>query len=251
MSQMSFRLQETEFLYEPYPIGIARGVLPQEVYRDLTRNWPDTGLFEFKQQLGNKYSLSEVNNPGHYRRFVRSSAPWRELHAYVKSREFLHEVIALLYERHIDLGLGGQFLARRAHGLSWLERLKVLRRTHNLSARFEFSMLPADGGYIKPHTDAPAKIITLVISIMAPGEWQASFGGGTEILKPRDVTRSYNHMNRQFEFEQMETLGSFPFEPNQAVIFVKTFNSWHAVSPIRGTGSNIMRKTITINIESK
>jgi hypothetical protein len=49
----------------------------------------------------------------------------------------------------------------------------------------------------------------------------------------------------------METIGSFPFEPNQAVIFVKTFNSWHAVQPIRGAGSSIMRKTITINIESK
>ena len=247
---MTFRLQGAEFRYEPYPIGIARSVLSQDAYGELTRSWPATELFEFKQQLGNKYSLSEVNNPGHYRRFVRSSPPWRQLHAYVKSREFLHEVIALLYERHIDLGLGGQFLVPRSRGLRWLERLKLLRRTHNLSARFEFSMLPADGGYIKPHTDAPNKIITLVISIMAPGEWDASFGGGTEILKPRDVTRSYNYMNRQFEFEQMETLGSFPFEPNQAVIFVKTFNSWHAVHPIRGAGSRIMRKTITINIES-
>jgi len=53
---MSFRLQETEFRYEPYPIGIARGVLPQDTYLELTRSWPATELFEFKQQLGNKYS---------------------------------------------------------------------------------------------------------------------------------------------------------------------------------------------------
>jgi hypothetical protein len=248
---MTFRLHETEFRYEPYPIGIARSVLPEDTYLELTRSWPATELFEFKKQLGNKYSLSEVNNPGQYRSFVQSSAPWRKLHAYVKSREFLHQAIALLYERHIDLGLGGQFLVQRSRDLSLMERLKVLRRTRNLSARFEFSMLPADGGYIKPHTDAPAKIITLVISIIEPGGWDASFGGGTEILKPRDVTRTYNYMNRQFEFEQMETLDTLPFEPNQAVIFVKTFNSWHAVHPIRGAGSSIMRKTITINIESK
>jgi hypothetical protein len=248
---MSFRFQEAEFHYEPYPIGYARSVLPQDTYLELVRTWPATELFEFKQQLGNKYSLSEVNNPAQYRQFVRSSAPWRQLHAYVKSREFLHEVIALLYERHIDVGRGGQFLVRRANGLGLVDRLKVLRRTYDLSARFEFSMLPADGGYIKPHTDAPNKIITLVISVMTPGEWDAAFGGGTDVLKPRDITQNYNYMNRQFEFEQMETIGTFPFEPNQAVIFVKTFNSWHAVQPIRGAGSSIMRKTITINIESK
>jgi 2OG-Fe(II) oxygenase superfamily len=112
-------------------------------------------------------------------------------------------------------------------------------------------MLPADGGYIKPHTDAPNKIITLVLSMMRPGEWNDNFGGGTDVLKPRDITRNFNYMNRQFDFDQVEVVSTFPFEPNQCVVFIKTFNSWHAVTPLRGAGSPVMRKTLTINIESK
>jgi hypothetical protein len=226
-------------------------VLPPDYYSQLIAAWPGTELFEFKKVLGNKYSLSEVNNPSNYHRFVRSQPLWRELHAYVKSREFLHETIAMLYAHHMDLGLGGQFLTKQTAQRTLLDKLKIYRRTRRLSARFEYSMLPADGGFIKPHTDAPNKIITLVLSMMPPGEWDERFGGGTDVLKPRDISRNFNYMNRQFEFEQMQTVSTFPFEPNQCVVFIKTFNSWHAVTPLCGTGSKIMRKTLTINIESK
>jgi hypothetical protein len=48
----------------------------------------------------------------------------------------------------------------------------------------------------------------------------------------------------------MEVIETFDFTPNQAVIFVKTFNSWHSVRPMSGNGSAAMRKTLTINIEA-
>jgi len=249
--QPSFQLDKVEFQYEPYPVGIARNVLPHDYYSALTEAWPATELFEFKKVLGNKYSLSEVNNPSQYHRYVRATPVWSEFHGYIKSRDFIHKTIRTLYSHHLDLGLGGQLLAEEVGERSFLDRLKIHRRTRNLSARFEFSMLPADGGFIKPHTDAPKKLITLVLSISRPGEWDQSFGGGTEVLKPRDITRNYNYMNKQFEFDQVETLSAFPFEPNQCVLFVKTFNSWHSVSPLRGMGSKVMRKTLTINIETK
>jgi hypothetical protein len=251
MNLVDFSYDDSQFLYEPYPVGLVRNVVPGDAYRELVDAWPATELFEFKPVLGNKYSLSEVNNPREYHQFVRSCLPWRRFHAYIKGRDFLYGVIAMLYARHIDLGLGGNYLTREQPPLRAIEKLKVLVKTRRLSARFEFSMLPAAGGYIKPHTDAPQKIVTLVIAVMPPGEWDAAVGGGTEILRPRDITRNYNYLNRQFEFADVETLATFPFEPNQAVIFVKTFNSWHAVHPIRGEGSAIMRKTVTINIEAK
>jgi hypothetical protein len=58
-------------------------------------------------------------------------------------------------------------------------------------------------------------------------------------------------MNRQAGFDEMEVLDTFPFTPNQAVVFIKTFNSWHSVRPMLGNGSNAMRKTLTINIEAR
>jgi hypothetical protein len=49
----------------------------------------------------------------------------------------------------------------------------------------------------------------------------------------------------------MEVLDTFPFTPNQAVVFIKTFNSWHSVRPMVGADSTAMRKTLTINIEAR
>ena len=244
-----FSFQNAQFRYDPYPIGLAPRLLPPDLYADLVRTWPPTELFKFMEYLGNKYSLSQLNHPHQYRSYVRSHAGWREVHRYVKSRAFIHQILEMLYDRHIDLGLGGKWLSAARKGpLSVVDRLKLWVRSRRLSARFEFSMLPADGGHIKPHTDDPRKVVTLVVSMLPDGEWNPSYGGGTEILRPRDITRNYNFMNRYLEFEDVETLGSFPFEPNQAVIFVKTFNSLHAVHPIRGP-QGLLRKTLTINLE--
>lgn len=40
-------------------------------------------------------------------------------------------------------------------------------------------MLPAEAGHIKPHTDHPKNIVTLVVPVHPPDEWQASYGGVT------------------------------------------------------------------------
>ena len=126
---------------------------------------------------------------------------------------------------------------------------RPVRLPHRLRSRFEFSMLPADGGHILPHTDSPGKIITIVVSACQPGEWNPSFGGGTDVNRAKDTKLQFNYVNRQAGFEDMEVLDTFEFRPNQAVVFVKTFNSWHSVRPMRGTGSPLMRRTLTINIE--
>ena len=52
-------------------------------------------------------------------------------------------------------------------------------------------------------------------------------------------------------FKDMDVLDTYEFTPNQAVMFVKTFNSWHSVRPMTGQGSEAMRKTLTINIEPR
>jgi hypothetical protein len=49
----------------------------------------------------------------------------------------------------------------------------------------------------------------------------------------------------------MEVIDTYDFRPNQAVMFVRTFNSWHSVRPMQGKGSPAMRRTLTINIEER
>ncbi len=109
--------------------------------------------------------------------------------------------------------------------------------------------MTADGGHLTPHTDAPTKIVTLIVSMMRPGEWDPAFGGGTDVNVPKDDRLAFNQMNEPARFEDMDVVATYDYAPNQAVVFVKTFNSWHSVPPIRGHGSTALRKTLTINIE--
>jgi hypothetical protein len=238
--------------YEPFPIGLAKPVMADADYRALVESYPPTELFHYLAKVGHKYSLSEKNNPQHYHAWIAEHPHWRELHRWVKSPDFIQGVLDALKERSVDLGLK----ARVSAGRQLRKLVKGLARGHltvgqpKLAARFEFSMLPADGGSVIPHTDSPGKFITLVVSMMQEGEWDPAFGGGTDINRPKDPRLYYNELNRQADFDEMEILDTFEFTPNQAVLFVKTFNSWHSVRPMTGTGSSAMRKTLTINIEA-
>lgn len=257
---ISFR--HAEFVYEPYPMGVIRSVFPDDVYARLVDEFPAVEDFVFKPRLGNKYSLSEVNNPRVFRRDIEARPLWQEVFAEVKSRQFIDDVLEMLTSHDIDLGLARPGRSRVKHGRHFFGRLRrgqidfaeFLRhmahrpRRTGLTARFEFSMLPADGGHIKPHTDAPQKDITLIFSMAQPGEWDSSHGGGTDMERPKDVTQNFNHVNKQLEFDEVEKIRTFPFEPNQCVIFVKTFNSFHSVPPMTGP-PGVMRRTLTINIE--
>lgn len=238
--------------YEPYPIGIARPVMDEPTYARYVAAYPPLELFQFIPKVGNKYCLSEKFHSEKYRDWIAGHAEWRDFHAWIKDPDFIYSVMGLLKERHIDLGF-----ERKAEGMRARKRLKNLlkgkwwKHDETLSARFEFSMLPADGGCVTPHTDNQDKIVTLVVSMAAPGEWSPELGGGTEVNRHRNPERSFNRMNGKAEFDELETLDVYRFEPNQAVLFVKTFNSWHCVRPMTATGSKAMRRSLTINIETR
>jgi len=128
--------------------------------------------------------------------------------------------------------------------------LRRLRKQKGaLRARFEFSTLPSDGGCIRPHTDAPTKIITLVVSIVQAGARNPAWKGGPDILRPKDIRRNYNFFNRYIDFDECVTLRTIEYLPNQCIMFLKTFNSLHAVPPIQNQGGHASRRTLTINIE--
>lgn len=241
------------FRYEPFPIGVARPVLPEAVYGELLRRYPPRDLFAYMPKFGHKYSLSEKFNAAAYHRFMRNEPLWRDFHDWVKSEAFIVEVMDSLRAHCIDLGYGATPPARQRvlKSLKHLLRPSQKPRSRRLSARFEFSMLPADGGSVLPHTDLPSKIVTIIVSMVGDGEWDPAIGGGTDVNWPKDVRTSFNRLNARGEFEDMRVLDTFEFQPNQAVMFVKTFNSWHSVRPMTGYGSDAVRRTLTINIEAR
>ncbi len=250
---MYFTYDHLKLRYEPFPIGLAKPILDEALYQQLVAAYPSVELFKYIPKIGKKYSLSERYHGRKYREFVRGSSVWRDFHAWIKSPDFIQSVLAALRQHNIDLGYGERagFGKQVTRAVKRLSSLKLPQGEPRLKARFEFSMLPADGGSVIPHTDAPSKIVTLVVSMIRGDEWDPAFGGGTDINRPKDETHVYNQLNRQADFDQVDVLDSFDFTPNQAVIFVKTFNSWHSVRPMTGMGSDAMRKTLTINIEAE
>jgi len=251
MRDSLLHVSNLRMVYEPYPLGVIAPVFEPDLYMQLLQQFPPLELFEFLPEHGNKYSLSEKYHPKQYDSFVSQHELWRDLRAYVKSDAFRFAVIDALRDCKIDLGIRrrSQTLGRR-----WLKLMREVARGRlpaieaPIASRLEFSILPASDGHLMPHTDSPGKLITLVITMTRDGEWDRTWGGGTDILKPKDPSDSYNYCNRQIPYERCEVLRTIEFVPNQALLFIKTFNSLHGVQPIKGP-QELLRRTLTVNIE--
>ena len=164
-----FTFENAEFRYEPYPIGVVAPIMASDLYEQLADNFPPIELFDYMPEVGHKYTLSEKFNSANYHDYIAKTPAWRELHAWIKSEAFFCSVIEMLRAHDIDLGLGK---ARFTGKGIWPWRLHELMKGRwprddlSFRTRFEFSMLPAEGGYVTPHTDTPRKIITLVVSMV-------------------------------------------------------------------------------------
>ncbi len=251
---MFFSFEHLQLRYEPFPIGVARPLVEESVYQQFLDSFPPTELFEDYKKMGkpgDKYTLSEKENPRTYKQFINSTPVWREFYDWIKSDAFTYGIMDVLRERHIDLGF--RYLAptkRFKRFIKEIRRGRLCPRYPRLRSRFEFSALPAHGGHLNPHTDSLPKVVTMIVSMVAENEWNPEFGGGTDVNRPKDTRHSFNRTNELASFDDMEVLQTFDFKPNQGVIFVKTFNSWHSVRPTSGHNSQALRKTLTINIEA-
>ena len=245
------QLNKTVFDYRPFPIGVISEAIAPNKYERLVNLFPPIELFQYKESLGNKYSLSEINNPEEYHKFIKSSKEWQEFYDYIKSAEFISSVINTLKDNNLKLGMENIPVKQKEGGgvsalISSVED-KLTKKPY-LSSRFEFSMLKGNGGYLLPHTDSPSKVITLVVTICKKNEWDTSHGGGTDINDVVNEKKYFNYLNEQLKFEEVTTLKTVEFEPNQCMLFIKTFNSLHSVKPIKAPDDRL-RKTLTINIE--
>ena len=231
--------------YVPYPVGVITPAFDPGLHDELLRTFPPIELFETLPRFDTKYSLSEKHNPQGYAAFISEHPAWRELHGFIKSDDFIYGVVDLLRDRGVDLGIARP-KQPPAKGLRRFFRSSA--KQPSLRSRFEFSVLKARGGAVAPHTDAAKKFITLVFTMTREGEWRSDWGGGTDILATKDPAKSFNFVNRIVPYDETVTLRTVEFKPNQAMLFVKTFNSLHGVKEMRGP-SDTLRRTLTVNIE--
>jgi hypothetical protein len=243
---------KVEMRYEPYPLAVLRPALAAEHYDRLAGSFPDEKLFGTLPKFPYKLSLSEKWAPDNYARFLRETKVWNDFHSWVKSDDFIFKTVEFLKNNHVDLPLaeafetGSQKLKRFVKSMG---RGNLPSRGLKLRSRFEFSSLKADGGTVEPHTDAPRKVITLVISMIKEGEWDTAYGGGLDVNRTNDKRFAYNWENQMVPWEGIEVIDTVPFVPNQCTVFVKTHNSLHSVRPMTQKGSRALRKSVTVVIE--
>ena len=252
------KLDNAKFRYDPYPIGVIAPVFEEDLYKQMLQEWPALDIFKHYPKWGNKYSLAPLGRPKEFAEYISKSALWTKVHAELMGEQFIQRVIDVLKKNNIDLGISDKWVPADRSGLKLGHRIRGAIRGFTLknderiklSSQLEFSMMPSDGGALRPHTDDPKKIITLVFSMVQQGEWDKAWGGGTAVLKPNDMTQNFNHLNRMTNFDESEQVGIFEFEPNQCVIFVKTFNSLHSVPLMKSGRPDVFRKSLTLNISA-
>ncbi len=255
-----FDFSAAKFRYTPYPIGWAPDVLPDDLYRELANSYPELNQMFKRKSLGNKYILTEFDGKSYYD-IVSTHPAWRKLYDFIKSPSFVEIMLSFLKEKGINLGLGGiKIVSDNFFESQWDKNIKRIKRVtqrtftiqnnshFQLTSRFEFGAFPGNGGSQYPHTDAPRKTVSLVLSMTKEGEWSPEWGGGTAVVWPKDEKKTFNYLNDYMGFEEVNVLEEFQFLPNSCVIFVKTFNSWHAVMPIRAP-EKVIRKSLIINID--
>lgn len=225
---MQLLFDNAVFRYEPYPIGIAKPIFDEESYQTLVDSFPPLDLLPHwgggkdpSVLAYHKFALNE-KMPG-FHEYLAEHRPWWAFHNSIKDKRFIQFILDLLKSRNINV----------VPAAKW-------------TSRFEFAAMPANGGLIAPHTDISSKAVTLIFSMCKPGEWQQAWGGGTDVLVPRDHTNQL--VSYKAPLEVFDKVATYEYTPNQCVIFIKTDNSWHSVGPMVGPAGPL-RRTITLNIE--
>ena len=226
---MKLLFDNAVFQYKPYPIGLAKPILDDESYLALVESFPPVELLPHwgggkkntEVLAYNKFALNETKVAFH--EYLAEHPAWWAFHNSIKKLEFIEFILGMLKARGI-----------------------VVAPSPKWTSRFEFAMMPADGGLIAPHTDISSKAVTLIFSMMKPGEWKPKWGGGTDVLIPLDPDQPL--ASYKVPLDQFKKVSSYAYTPNQCVIFIKTGNSWHSVGPMTGPAGP-MRRTITLNIE--
>lgn len=246
-----FRFDDVTFRYEPSPVGVVRQMFDADLYAELSGTFPPASLFKPDPGASRRSSFSRTTDAKTFREFLASAPAWRELFRWSRTRDCLDRTLTMLAAHSIDLGTAGSraSLPQRLWRLAAAVKHRNLRNASSaLRLEMTFVIMPADGGFLLPHTDDPSKAVNLATSMMRPGEWDPAFGGSTDIDWPNDPRRIYSRGVDRLAFDDVHLLDSIAYAPNQAVIVVKTFNSWHSIRPMQGRGSQALRKTLNVNI---
>ena len=214
--QLKQRLSETPVEDQPFPHVVLKEVFTEEHYQLLLQSFMDSSEMVPNEGYDDRFvvHLSEVENwdeDGDPRKRL-----WMDIARELGRAEFTQEVFTAM-SKHVMLNpKAAKVLEGGSPTLDLLPRTLL---TRDLSTYF-----------LGPHKDAFEKFATLLIYLPSAPDLGHS---GTSFFEPRNPSKEYDtyvhHSFGDFKFVQ-----EIPFEPNTAMMFLKTDNSFHGVRPAMG-----------------
>ena len=215
---------------DPYQFTHLQNIFPDDLYEQLCLDWPTAGIapmhFAPRKVAGKKSSLhsNDINSKAAFEEFMALDNSWKKVYDYFQSRTFIN----------------------------WVSRMyPEARKTDFKETRFEFSHMPADGGFLHPHPDGHEKMITLCI-YMPQLSWNPEWGGNFQVLKHKTEPNAdfTTRGNGKTSWDECDVVYEVPFVRNEAVIMCRSDNSLHAVAPMTGPEGEY-RTSLVINLIKK
>jgi hypothetical protein len=241
---LSNRLEKV--VYDPFCFFYIDDYLPSDLYRSLLESYPDESRYTYDPE--GKMGFRSSEDPEEVERFGTAHPEWQRLVDFFCSDDFVYDARETLSEALVNArGLWGRKpwynCTRRKVPDNWLRyQLQEPVRT-----TYQFSLLPRDAA-IAPHTDAPRKLVSLLLYFRG-AEWEDAWGGGTEFCIPLDPAkaRKWGPTDR-IPFEEFKTIDTTEFRGNRLAGFVRSANSYHGVRPV-ACPPGMARKALLINIK--
>jgi len=220
--------------------------LPPDLYRALLESYPDDSNYRFNSE--GKMGFRSSEDPEAIGAYCDAHPEWRRLIDFFGSDAFLADLRATFTKPLAQArGLAGRrpwlnCTSRKAPDNPLRYQLQEPVKT-----TFQFSMLPRDA-VVVPHSDAPRKLVSLLLYFRDP-DWQDAWGGGTEFYAPLDPERARRWgATDRIPFEQFKTIGSTGFAGNRLAGFVRCASSYHGVPPLACPPGRT-RKALLINVK--
>jgi len=222
-----YQIANTAVRSYPYPHFYVQPVFPDAYYRRMLETLPNTAALTPINELGTvgridaktgqvtkspfeprylaELSVLEAEEAA---AFGSSSDTWRSLSAWLLGDRFRDLIIAKFMA-----GIRARFGAE-------------VRVVTSVEARFVRDMTDYS---IKPHTDTPKKLVSLLFYLPADARLQAL---GTSVYVPKDKTLRCDGKKRH-PFEQFNKVMTAGFLPNSLFGFLKTDQAFHGVEVIK------------------
>jgi len=239
---------------KPFNYFYSNSFLPNDVYKGLRDSFPELNHFtEVNKVSKNKTTYESkdgklvLNTRGEKFNYLIKEMPlWKEFIEKISSDDFLNDM------RSIFLNELKETVPDIAEKEWTTDDLKKNDKFAIVKLNCQFSKM-CDKSFIEPHKDSATKIISLIFYL--PSDDYLSFSknkkinyGGTNFHRVLRPESEIDERDLYYNFSSDILLeGGVEYQPNTVAGFIRSFNSFHSVGPIK-CPKNVYRDAFLINI---